>query len=238
MTTVDVYAEAMTAVQPESLERTYFGQVVIVDPWACKLVKGAGKVPFSEGVDNPQDRVIAIKLSIQCASKDGGSYTVDQDEINSSKVWQITRASIEAIGMDLRRLANAFVQVKRVGSKDFYTNKTTGERKEKQALKFVAIYPTLDAMNAAADVFYTPRSQQAPSVAPIATPAPAVVAAPQMPSVNREQLAQFLPVLWQQAAGNADMFHAAIAATPMLAPHFNPNSPEVAIFTSTADVPF
>ena len=234
MTTVDVYAEAMAAVQPESLERTYFGQVVIIDPWACKLVRGAGKVPFSEGVDNPQDRVIAIKLSIQCQGKDGGSYTVDQDEINSSKVWQITRASIEAIGMDLRRLNNAYVQVKRVGSKDFYTNKTTGERKEKQALKFVAIYPDADAMNAAADAFYTPRNQ-APSVAPVAA-TPVAAPAPQMPSVDRSQLAQFLPVLWQQAGNNADTFHALIAANPTMAPHFNAQSVEVCLLTG--NVPF
>lgn len=230
MTTVDVYAEAMTAVAPESLERTYFGQVVIVDPWACKLVRGAGKVPFSEGVDNPQDRVIAIKLSIQCASKDGGSYSVDQDEINSSKVWQITRASIEAIGMDLRRLANTYVQVKRVGSKDYYTNKTTGERKEKQALKFVAVYPTLEAMQAAADAFYAPRNQ-ASAATPVATPAPAPAA---VPSVNRDQLVQFLPVLWQQAAGNPQTFHVLIANNPMLAAHFNENSVEVCALTGNA----
>lgn len=246
-----IYDEAMVVQTPKSLIKTYFGEITIVDIAEYILAKGQPKRLFDASIDDPNKKSIEVTLQVECENSTGGTYALDQTDMTFSKVWQVTLRSINAVGLHLRNLKGQFVQVQRVGSGDWYTSKTTGERREKQALKFVQVYPTRDDMRAAADAFYTPKNQPTSvddkmkqayanaaaaantvsAYSPVPTAAPAAPAAPSLPAVNREQMALFLAPLWQMSQGNVDAFHAAIAGNAMLAPLFNKDSIEVCAFT-------
>jgi hypothetical protein len=223
---VDAYDAAMAPPPPPSLERTFFGQVVIVDPWFCALIKGVGKVPFDPNQHDPSKKAVAVKISIECQGQNS-AYSIDQDVLTSSKEWrEFTLPSLQAIGKDLRSLANCYVQAKRVPTGERYQNKTTGEWKDRTAIKFVAVYPDADTMKAAADVFYTPRSQREAADQPAAPTATYVSSAAQAaqvtptPSVDRATAAQFLPSLWIAGGQDKQKFWELVRTNPMLAPYF------------------
>lgn len=217
-TTVDILDEAMTPSPPPSLERTYFGRVVIVDAWACTLVRGQGKVPFDPSQHTQRQKCIAIKLGIACESRDGNAYSVDQDVINSSKEWrEFTLPSLQAIGKDLKSLQDCYVQVSRKPTGETYVN-ASGERKDRTALVFQSAYPDKLAMQAAADTFYFKPTPSAEAVEEAAksirkTPAPA-------PSVDRPQAAGFLDAMWAMSKQDKGVFWGLLKSNQLLAPHF------------------
>lgn len=239
--TYDAYDAAMTAPPPPSLERTVFGEVAIVDPWFCVLQKGAGKVPFDGTIHDESQKRVSIKLGVACEGKDGTPYSVDQDVINASKEWrEFTLPSLQAIGKDLRTLAGCFVQVKRKPTGERYQHKTSGEWRDKTALVFVAVYPDKDAMQAAADQFYTSvRATAAPTADQFAAaqasvvkpgvtsqPAPAAPAA----TIDRATAAGFLPMMWMAAGQDKAKFYSMVIANPMLADFHNASAPEMVTY--------
>jgi hypothetical protein len=242
-TAVDILDEAMTAPPPPSLERTYFGQVVIVDAWACALIKGVGKVPFDPGIHEPRQRAIAVKLGIACESKDGTGYSVDQDAVTSSTEWrEFTLPSIAAIGKDLKTLNGCYVQVSRKPTGVSYTN-SSGEKKDRTALVFHAVYPDKDAIQTAADVFYTrplPSKEEVEeavqNIRKTPTPAPAQPAI----AADRATLATFLDMLWQVAGQDKAKFVGLVQGQAHLAPFHDVTAPEMVKFVGDDydDMPF
>ena len=251
---VDEYAPP----SPPSEEKTYFGEVVLVDAWDCILERGKGKVIFDPSIHEAYRRVKAIKISVECTSKDGGTYTIDLDVISDSKEWRLTYPTIGAIGRTVPTLKGSFVQVKRVPTGEHYTNKTTGEQKPKTTFKFIASYPDRDAMTAAADVFYTPRAErlgvelaivadlaeQSKSYNAPAAPQPAQPTAASAPvaTIDRATAATFLPMFWAQAAQDKGKFYEAVKTNPVTAPHFSDHTaPEMLAYLGDdfdPDLPF
>lgn len=247
--TYDAYDEAMQPVVDPSSSKAYFGQVVLVDAYACILQKGAGKVLFDANRHHADQKRIAIKLSVECRKRDGGTYTIDQDSINTGKEWrEITQPSLLKLGQSLRTLNGQYVQVKRVPTGETYISKPKigpdgatipGELREKTALSFVAIYASADEAATAERAFYTPRSERTGETA---APAPSAPQAPAQPAVApaddeaRKQAASFLPMLWQMAAGDPSKFYKDLAANPVLSQYFDYESPEVEAITG--GVPF
>ena len=219
--TTDVLDEAM--MPPVTLDRTYFGQVVIVDAYACVLRKGIGKLVFDPTQHGPDEKRIAIKIGIECQSLTNGGYTVDQDTINTGKEWrEVTLPSLNKIARDLRSLQGAFVQFKRTPTGERYQAKASGEWKDKTALQFMAVYADADSMQAAADVFYTPRNgDTAPGPVAAAPAPPAAPAAPAATStIDRATAASFLPVIWSAAGQDKNKFWDLVRKNAMLLPHF------------------
>lgn len=229
----DAYDDAMNP-QPVSLERTYFGEVTNVDVWTCVLEKGTGKRKFDPGRDNPDQKRTAIKLQIAVEKKDGGSYTVDQDVINTAPEWQrYTLPSLRKLALDLRTLKGRWVKITRKPTGETYTNKSQ-EVKDRTAIVFEELYADRDACKAAADAFYASRSQSSNGngQSNIEQPAPPQAGAPSAaPASGNTQERQFaldsLKILWQASGENQPAFLAMIAANPMISKYFSADSPEV-----------
>lgn len=223
-----------------------FGYCFHVDAREVALVKGQGRVAFDARVHkNPS---IETTIQIEHFKPDGTNYTIKQTELNWSKQWQITRESLDALGVtDLRNIKNQYVEYEWVGIGESYTDKD-GNQRERQGIRFIRTFNNREECEAAEREFYSPRTPVAgPAVAPAveayfaereAKVAPAPVPAVPVNDVERAMMATFLPPLWEKANKNIDVFHALIAANSVLAKSFNANSPEVAVITSTADVPF
>lgn len=227
-------ADEFAPTPPSTLERSFFGVVVNVDTYDCVFVQDAsGKynlVVFDPGIHDATQKRKKIKISIECRSKDGSAYYVDQDVTNNSDEWRTTYPSIGAIGKTVTTLNGSYVQVKRVTTGKKYQQKSTGEWKDKTALKFVALYPDFDAMQTAADAFYNKVSSDV--APPASNPAPqAAVVSPE-----RTQAASFLELIWKASGGSVTKFLGDIASNPILAQHFNPQSPEVVKYTD--GIPF
>lgn len=242
----DPFDAAMNPARPESLARVYFGEVVTLDPWFCVLEKGKGKRPFDPTSDAPERRTTAITIKVAVARRDGSEYTVDQETVDFAKDWTaITLPSLRKLGITLRELKGAFVQVQRTNTGETYVGKD-GTTRDRQGLEFMAVFPDRDAMKAAADLFYTPRGQRAdassqvaddsaqvaPAAAAPAQPAPLPVADAAM----REYAKQILPALWSAAKQDKAAFLAMISSNPMISAHFNAGSEEVCLLTG--ELPF
>lgn len=232
--------------KPNELAKHKFGYCFFTEARYVVLVAGQGRVPFDERVHDIKKRSVETTLQIEHKKPDGTTYVVKQTELDWSKQWAITRDSITALGLPhAGELKNRYVEYEWVGTGEFWTG-SDGNQRERQGIRLIRTFNNREECEAAEREFYSPRTPAAgPATAPAveayfaereakATPAPA----PVVNDAQRQMAATFLPMLWQQAGQNADAFHALIAATPTLAPLFNANSPEVAVITSTADVPF
>ncbi len=206
--------------RPRARERAYFGEVTIVVRWFCVLEKGVGKRPFDPTRDHLDQRRIAIKIGI---SPLRGAYAVEQDVVDCSKAWQrYTLPSLRAHQLDLRTLQGRFVQVHRVPTGETYINRS-GETKRRTALVFVAVYVDRASCQAAAHAFYGRSAAQCAQAQPVYTAA----RLQQGDFAERAFAAQALPVLWQASGADTALFLALIAAHPVIARYFGPQSPEV-----------
>lgn len=215
----DPFESAMNPSQPNQ-DRTYFGLVTIVDAYHCVLEKGVGKRLFDPTRDDINQRSTAITVSVEVAKRDGGVYTLDQNVTDWSKEWKdYTLPSLRQLGADLRTLKGRYAQVKRQSTGETYTNKS-GEVKDKSALVFLAFYPDAEAMQAAAEAFYTSRKTETPA------PVPGPVADP-TDSGERAFALDTLNALWKFCNQDEDKFLAALQQNPMVMKHFPPDSKEV-----------
>lgn len=216
---VDPYTAAMTA--PEQ-ERHYFGLVTTVDSYFCVLQKGAGKRLWDATRDPQSDRRIAIKLSIECAKKDGGVYSVDQETLNFERAWVgFTLPSLQKLGIsDLRALNGRPCHVKRVATGERYTNKS-GEQKEKSAIVFLELFDDTEACSAASEAFYGERRANA-SVEEADVPEPPA----SMPPEQQFAL-NSLPALWKASGNDPAKFTGLIEANPMIKRWYPATHPHV-----------
>lgn len=218
----DTTGESLSAMMEtgarEGGDKHYFGQITIVDDWDCALVRGAGKVPFDPAVHTT--RLIALKLQVTCQTKDGGSYTLDQDDITSGSKHLVTLPSLDALGVkvrpQLKALAGKYCEVVRVPTGKKYPAKKdsadgkikAGDMLPEQALKFLRLFDTAEQAQAAEREFYTPRSGAA-------QPAPAP--AQPVDQAARATLLTTLPILWQAAQQKPDVFAQMLAGNPAYA---------------------
>ncbi len=229
----DPYTSSMNAV-PQSLERHYFGEVSIVDAYACVLIPGQGRVMFDKLQHAPEQRRNAVKLQIQVPNRDGGFYTLDQDVMDFSTEWlKFTLPSLRALNVtDLRNIRGWQVHVVRKQTGETYEKKKdgkpTGEMATRSAIYFLEVFPDRDARIAAADAFYTPRNgggDAAPGNATTTSSVP-VAAAPSLNDAERAFALKTLPTLWTLSGKDDDKYRQLIVQNAMVAKYFGPDSPE------------
>jgi len=223
----DPYAAAAT---PEVRAPEYFGQVAI-DIWACTLQKGVGKVPFNEGVDDPNKRCTAVQIQITPLAEHNTSKPVGRDLIAESREWAgIVLPSIKdawpaAWGeFSLRALAGKWCKVSYVPTGGTYVK--DGETKQSTTLKFLALY----ANEAECRTAYNTGNGTNGNGHTAPAPAPAA-AAPTNGTPNpaeRQTALVFLKALVKQSGGDLEKVQTAIAGMPLVARHFNLESPETA----------
>lgn len=232
---VDPYTAAM---ETPSQERHFFGVVTTVDSFFCVLQKGAGKRLYDPTRDAQSDRRIAIKLAIECAKKDGGTYTIDQEALNFEPIWvRFTLPSLQKLGVtDLRALNGQSCHIKRVATGERYTNKQN-EQKEKSALVFIELFEDTEACSAAQEAFYGGRGGGGgkAGVEEVDVPEPPKSAMP-----PEQQFAlNSLPALWKASNHNAEAFTKLINDNPMIKRWYPADHPHVkALIAGTIeDVP-
>lgn len=143
MNTVDPLEAADTATLAP---REYYGQVLL-DTWFAALVKGVGKVPYDP--TQHKSRVTAIKIDVIPLPETGITNPISREMIAESKEWvNYTLASLKALGIKTAELRDRWVKMTFVQTGESYTN-AAGEKKEKTAMKFLAVYASEDACRAA-----------------------------------------------------------------------------------------
>lgn len=224
---VDPMDAAMDAEAPSSI-RTVFGEVQI-DTWFCVLVKGEGKIPFDRGVHSTDARRTAIDLTIIPTK---GDYNIVRNIIAESNDWaKIIKPSLQTLNIDLRAINGKFVRVEMVPAGK-YTDKQSGETKERTMPKFVTVYPDMDTCLAAADEFFNKPGGGQAAAAP--APAPAAPAGDGANPAERETAAKFLPALWKMAGGDLSKLQELMVSGkfPLVAKYFDLGSPEIVALVS------
>lgn len=234
---------------PPTGEKTYFGEVTIVDHYDVALVKGVGKVVFDPLQHREDQKAKLIIITISCKDKQDAVYTVTQEAINSSKEWRKTYPSLAKIGATVPTLLGRWVQMKKAPTGETFVSKQTNETVNKTAFVFVEAYPDEETMKAAQEAFYakfrqasgdgesepqgaTPRIQavtQNVVGTPVEAPAPAI---------DRTTAAGFLPALWAAASQNKEKFYQSVRTNAMLAAHFDHVSPEMVPYLGEDYIPF
>lgn len=218
----DLYNEAM---DPDFKPRntTLFGQVD-TNVWACALVKGQGKVPFDPEVHAADQRVIAIEITLTPLASSPNPRISKREMIRDSAEWAKTvLPSLKALQTDLNKLQGAYVRIELVPART-YTDKTSGEQKTATTFKFMEVYPSEDACEAAAAALFRKGGGTADGTAPFST---GYAPEPPVGGMSRDSALGFLKILHAQAKGDASAFINKLAATPAVLAHFPPDSKEV-----------
>ena len=211
-----------TASNAEPLRSVYYAQVQC-DAWYCVLVKGTGKVVFDPNQHPIEQRRTALSISLATIPEQPTNFPLVREMIAESPEWtKIVWPSAKVLGLaSARDLNGKWAKVELTPTGDTYKNKQ-GDTKERTTFKFQAFYPDEAACRAA---YAAGNSQAAP-----ATAAPSAPSNGADTSKERETALQFLKVLmpkWLNGTMDLDKVKAGIAANPVIARHFDANSPEV-----------
>lgn len=144
---------------PQERPFEVWGQVSM-DTFEAILTKGIGKKPFDPMTDDPNKKVIAIKLEVTPLPEMGTVFSVSRDMINQSKDWGLTLNSFKALGLKTGDLIGKYVKASTVPTGETFTNKN-GETKDKTYIKFLAVFPDLATCAADFKVNGTPRNSAA-----------------------------------------------------------------------------
>lgn len=144
---------------PQERPFEVWGQVSM-DTFEAILTKGIGKKPFDPMTDDPNKKVIAIKLEVTPLPEMGTVFSVSRDMINQSKDWGLTLNSFKALGLKTGDLIGKYVKASTVPTGETFTNKN-GETKDKTYIKFLAVFPDLATCAADFKVNGTPRNNTA-----------------------------------------------------------------------------
>lgn len=200
-----------------------YGQIEI-DAWFVVLQKGAGKVPYDEGVHPAGQRRTAIRVNITDIG--GNNYTREFiGEIGTDGWLKKTKPSLDALGVtDLRAFSGAWVHAVMEPFGE-YTD-SSGNKKQRTAPVVKQIFRTQADCEAAA--------QGNTDDAQMDWTAPAANGNGAAPANDGEKAIAlaFLPAIVKGCVrGNgvdAAALDAAIKGNPILAKHFTMASPEVA----------
>ena len=222
----------------EAVEATFSNDIygrIEFDMWFCKLVKGAGRVPFDDGIDRLSDRRTAVDINIQ----DLGGTNYDRKfiaEIGTDGWLKVTLPSLKALGItDLQKFSGSFVHAVMEPYGE-YTDRD-GNKKQRTAPAVMAVYPNGAACEAAAqgaapqtDIFSgTPAANgNGHNGSPAA-------------DAERQVALAFLPAIVKTAIRGTGVdiptLDAALKSNPILAKHFNVGSPEVIQAIASATEP-
>lgn len=204
-------------------QSAYFGQIQI-DTYFCVLVKGKGKEPFNSNVHKREQRCTSVSIAILPLPTARGRQPVERNMIAESKEWaQIVKPSLRDLGVDLRSIHGKWAQVVLAPTGRTYTAKD-GSEKMTTTFRFVAVYDTEEACQAASDAFFASSADGGQSATDANTGAQAPTAAS---GPERETALKFLPALWNAAGKDPGKFADLIAANSLVAKYFTLNSPEV-----------
>ena len=204
--------------------RPYYGQVMVSSRF-CVLQKGIGKVDFDPTAHKMSDRRTEIKLELLPLPEHEARFPLNRDMLAESNEWiKIALASLRDLGVEPRNLNEKWCSVILAPTGRSYQDKQ-GNQKEASTFKFLAFYADEDACRAA----YEDENGKADEVA--------AAAQPQVQSnPARETAAKFLAAVWKQCNGDLGLLEKKIHDMPVLAQHFQIDSPEVmALF---GEVPF
>ena len=206
------------------------------DVWFCKLVKGAGRVPFDDGIDRLSDRRTAIDINIQDLG--GTNYARSFiAEIGTDGWLKVTLPSLKALGIaDLQKFSGSFVHAVMEPYGE-YTDRD-GNKKQRTAPAVKAVYPNAAACESAAQGTGT-QTDIFSGAAPSAN-GNGHSAAPAADGERQVALA-FLPAIVKTAIRGTGVdipaLDAALKGNPILAKHFNIGSPEVIQAIASATEP-
>lgn len=220
-TILDPWAAAASAT-PTSFSSDIFGQIEF-DPWFCVLQKGVGKVPFDPAMHRPNERRTAI--SINLTDVGGVNFTRDFIAEIAADGWlKVTLPSLQALGVtDLQKFSGSYVHAVMEPYGE-YTDRD-GNKKQRTAPKVLAVYPSREACEAAAQIS-NPQTDWLTNPKPAATPN-----GNGANDAERAVALSFLPAIVKGCvAGNgvdSVKLEEALKGNPILARHFNIGSPEV-----------
>jgi hypothetical protein len=222
----------------------FFGEVQI-DVWNCALIKGQGKVVYDPA--QHKQKATAVDIVILPIPEQNITFEVKKNMIAESKEWAaITLPSIKALGLNLRELNGKFARVTTVPTGRQWTNKE-GKTYDLTAYKFLEVYADEAACKAAFEAVNNGNGNAAaddacPECGQAAGFHASTCSKPSNGSINgngngndkdKETAARFLSVIVTNAArGQTDLevirktVEANIAQYPMVAKHFNVDSPE------------
>lgn len=238
MTTVydDPFAAAADP-QEITYNTDIYGDIAL-DMWFCTLKKGVGKAPFIPGADAPSERRTAVDINITDLS--GTNYKRSFiAEIRNDGWWAITLPSLHDLGVkDVRPLNGAYVHAVMTPFGE-YTDKNTGEKKQRTAPKILAVYKNREECEAACQGGAT-QADWLTAPMPAANGNGANDAPPANGNSDAERAValSFLPAIVAGCrVGNgidSARLDAALKGNPILARHFNMASPEVSQAMATA----
>jgi hypothetical protein len=226
----------------------FFGKVQI-DVWNCALIKGQGKVVYDPS--QHKQKATAVDIVILPIPEQNITFEVKKNMIAESKDWAaITLPSIKALGLTLRDLNGKYARVTTVPTGRQWTNKE-GKTYDLTAYKFLEVYADEAACKAAFEAVNNgnsngnsgaPWDDACPECGQAAGFHASTCSKPSNGSINdngngndkdKETAKAFLTVIVNNAArGQTDLevvrktIDANIAQYPMVAKHFNADSPE------------
>lgn len=226
-----------SATNPQVKQPTFYGQAKL-DAWHCVLPKkgtGGQKQPFDPAIHRPEQRVTALDLSMQPLAEHNTQYPHERNMLAEGKEWaSFTWPSARTVGLtDARQINGGWFKYtfaptgEKYAKKDRQTGQPTGEMVEKTALKFLEYYADEDKCRAAYQAENVSDSE------PIINGA-VNLSAQALPDPEKEKQTAlaFLKVIVPNAARGKDAVNAyqavseQIAAYPVVAAHFNMDSPE------------
>lgn len=230
-----MYVNDPWAVAEEPPERMDFNEIwgqIAVDAWFCALVRGVGKVPWSEQEHGMEKRATAIDISIAPLVEMNSKFFVERKMIAESKEWtKIVNPSLKALGIRPQELNHKWVHVALVKTGETYVK--GGETKDKTTVEFLGVWDNEDACRN--DYLGKKGAQAGASPAPTTAPTSAPTGHQPVTPTNaaKETALAFLKVLVPNAMrGESDLtairtkIAETIAATAMVRDHFTVDSPE------------
>lgn len=201
--------------------RSYYGQIQ-ADAWFCALVKGTGKVPFDPAQHKPEQRCVAVDISLIPLPEQNVRFDIRRETIAESREWAgIIWPSLKALGLSNAREADGkWAKMQQVPSGRKYRT-SGGEEKEATTFKFLALYPNEDACR---DAYHTEVKRQ-----PDAT-APEEQTTAQTPGNGngkaRETAVQFIAAFAKMNKYDVDATRKACAGQPAITGAIDVNAPE------------
>lgn len=225
--TYDPWAAAAEAKAPPSFT---YGQIAI-DTWPCVLEKGKGKVPFNELEHSEDARRTVLEISVMPLAAMHSRFTPERSVIAESPEWYRTIwPSLKVLGLSNPKDAvGKWCKMEQVSTGRKYRN-TAGEEREATTFKFLALYDSEAACEAAyyaesgshADGADIPDIENEPL--PL-DPTPAATAVDPGQATARA----FVEALAKQHHGDLNAISTAVAGIPSIAKYYPPNSEDLTV---------
>lgn len=219
---------------PPSQSQDFFGELAL-DAQFVALVKGVGKVPWEDDMENQLDpqtgknlrRYTALRVTLFPLAEMNLKWEVEREMLAEFGAWvDVVLPSLKAIGvMDLPSINGKWAHLEMVENGESYINRD-GKNVNKTYPKFHAIYQTEDACRAA---YMAYQNGTTPPAAQAAAPAPA--------NTNGEQdvaltfLKQYVANAVKATPGDLQAIRNSLSATiagqALLQKYFTVDSPEV-----------